>query len=200
MATFNDLKTIIANIDEALGEGHIIKYFPERYSSTPTKTFASKDLAVAYGTQMLEKYKNVQSALVTAAAAIKTKVNDLVTKNKWSNITVVDLSPNPCNISFSEVIYGVAGAKSTKNVINTTTEVTTTSSGAKTTTSTLKSTDWESAGFYDLTNDKTEAATVTLGTSNITTDSTAGTSTDTHDDTTTTVTHYRHPLVITNRL
>jgi hypothetical protein len=49
MATFNDLKTIIANIDEALGEGHIIKYFPERYSSTPTKTFASKDLAIAYG-------------------------------------------------------------------------------------------------------------------------------------------------------
>jgi predicted nucleic acid-binding OB-fold protein len=59
MATFNDLKTIIANIDEALGEGHIIKYFPERYSSTPTKTFASKDLAKAYGAEMFTKYQNV---------------------------------------------------------------------------------------------------------------------------------------------
>jgi hypothetical protein len=59
MATFNDFKTVIANIDEALGEGHIIKYFPERYSSTPTKTFASKDLAKAYGAEMLTKYQKV---------------------------------------------------------------------------------------------------------------------------------------------
>jgi hypothetical protein len=149
---------------------------------------------------MLTKYKTVQEALVKSAGDIKTKVEALIKKNNWTNLTVVDLSPNPCNISFSEVIYGIAGAKSTKNVVNTTTEVTTTSTQAKTTTSTLKSTDWESAGFYDLTNDKTEAATVTLGTSNVTTDINAGTSTDTHDDTTATVTHYRHPLVITNRL
>jgi S-ribosylhomocysteine lyase LuxS involved in autoinducer biosynthesis len=113
---------------------------------------------------MLTKYKTVQEALVKSAGDIKTKVEALIKKNNWSNLTVVDLSPNPCNISFSEVIYGVAGAKSTKSVVNTVAETmnATNTSQVDSTTSTLKSTGWTSATYYDLTKDGSDTS-VTLG-------------------------------------
>jgi hypothetical protein len=105
------------------------------------------------------------------------------------------------------VIYGIAGAKSTKSVVNTVAETmdTTDTSKVASTTSTLKSTGWSSSDYYELTKDGSDASVTTLGTdveSTGTATITGGTAPTikTSDDTTTTVTHYRHPLVITNRL
>jgi hypothetical protein len=138
---------------------------------------------------------------VTSAQALKTKVEALIKTNNWTNITVVDLSPNPCNISFAEAVYGIAGAKSTKSVVNTVAETYDTAGSAiQSTTSTLKSTGWTTASYYDLTKDAKEADVTEKGTDTETAATTTSGKIETSDDTTTTVTHYRHPLVITNRL
>jgi hypothetical protein len=86
-------------------------------------------------------------------------------------------------------------------VVNTVAETmnATDTSKVDSTTSTLKSTDWSSATYYDLTKDGSDAAVITLGADTDSTNSSSQT-VKTSDDTTTTVTHYRHPLVITNRL
>jgi hypothetical protein len=75
---------------------------------------------------------------------------------------------------------------------------TTDTSKVASTTSTLKSTGWSSSDYYELTKDGSDASVTTLGT-DVESTGTAPTI-KTSDDTTTTVTHYRHPLVITNRL
>jgi hypothetical protein len=89
--------------------------YPERYSSTPTKSFATKADATTYAQSMVTKFTNYKKTLQDKADVINKKLQALLDKKNTANTdttkkwNMVKLYAGVCTASYSDFIYNSSG-------------------------------------------------------------------------------------------
>jgi hypothetical protein len=111
----NTFSTVIKNIDTILEGYHFTEMYPERYSSTPTKSFATKAEATTYAQSLVSKFTDYKTKLQTQADVINKKLQTLLDKKNSANTdttkkwNMVKLYAGVCTASYSDFIYNSAG-------------------------------------------------------------------------------------------
>jgi hypothetical protein len=119
----NKFSDIIKNLDEILEGNHLTRMLPERYSSTPTKSFASKDEAAKYAQSLVTQFKSYKTKLQATADRLNNTLTSLLaTKNQKNTDTtikweMVKVFADVATASYSDFIYNSSGIK--RHLMNT---------------------------------------------------------------------------------
>jgi hypothetical protein len=111
----NTFSTVIKNIDNILEGYHFTEMYPERYSSTPTKSFATKADAATYAQSMVSMFTDYKTKLQSKAEVLNKKLQALLDKKNSANTdttkkwNMVKLYAGVCTGSYSDFIYNSAG-------------------------------------------------------------------------------------------
>jgi hypothetical protein len=97
---------------------------PESYSSTPTKSFATKADATTYARSLVTKFLNYKSTLQTRADVLNKKLETLLADKRAANTDTtkqwnyVKLYAGVCTATYSDFIYNSGGV--VRHLVNTT--------------------------------------------------------------------------------
>jgi hypothetical protein len=120
----NTFSEIIKNLDDILEGNHLTRMLPESYSSTPTKSFATKADAITYARSLVSKFQNYKSTLQTRADVLNKKLETLLAAKRSANTdstkqwNYIKLYAGVCTATYSDFIYNSGGV--VRHLVNTT--------------------------------------------------------------------------------